>query len=170
MHLFNIKYSRCVQLAPYRVFTKSCELDETEIGNINSLDDALLFVTHGASPVYWAVVMDNAHRNQAASTLYHDMYRFVKMLFGLQNERIRFQGAMDGMITPVKWQSAFLYPDESFTLSRNADEHILYVCAVMSHLHKTSVTLDRVAQSLNLKLKRVDQGRLSRSRGRSTTR
>lgn len=109
---------------------------------IGSFGDDLIFSLLDAHRAYWQVEIYYEDFDETAFTSNHGPLRFCEMPLGLHNAPGLFQRTMNVILSPIKWQFALLYMDNTTIFSRNTDEHISHIRPVFLILHKDGVTLN----------------------------
>lgn len=68
--------------------------------------------------------IDESARDKRALTSHHELYRFIRAPFWLQNLPGTFELAKHVMLLSVKWDFTLLYPDGIVSFSKSAEQHI----------------------------------------------
>lgn len=63
------------------------------------------------------------------------------MLFGLKTAPATFEGAMEAILSSVKWQSALVHLDNIVVFSETVHDHVTHLWRVLTLLQKADVTL-----------------------------
>lgn len=77
---------------------------------LESLGKACIFSMLEASSAYWEIEFDDWYTGQTIFTSNHGLYRFSRMLLGLENAPSTFQRTMDAVLSTVKWQFCACIP------------------------------------------------------------
>lgn len=69
---------------------------------IDFLGEGIFFSTLDANSGYWQIAIDERDRPKTVFTNDHGLFQFVRMPFGLKNEPMTFQQAIDIILSSVK--------------------------------------------------------------------
>jgi Reverse transcriptase (RNA-dependent DNA polymerase) len=58
---------------------------------------------------------------------HHELYRFIRLPFGLRNAPGSFQGTVDIIIAGIKWKTFLIYLDDIIVLSSSPEAHLHHV-------------------------------------------
>ena len=94
---------------------------------IDSLAHAKVFSTLDCNSGYWQIEIDEEDKKKAAFTSHHDLFKYTRMPFGLNNAPATFQRTIDIVLATVKLQYAIVYLDDIIVLSKDAEEHIFII-------------------------------------------
>lgn len=108
---------------------------------LDSLGDMRIFSVLDAISGYWQMPIPEEDRDKTAFSCHSGLYRFNRMLFGLTNAPATFQRAMDILLSPFRWKSCLVYLDDIIIFSRNWDDHVEHVDAILSVLQRPGVKL-----------------------------
>lgn len=90
---------------------------------------------------YRQVEINKKDREKLAFISHHELYRFIRMPFGLQIAPGTFQRTTDVIQYSVKLQLAKVYLDEVVNFSESLEQHIDHVGNVLFILQNAGVTL-----------------------------
>lgn len=68
----------------------------------DSPGEARMFSTFGANFGYWQIELDKKSIDKTASVTHRGLFKYIRMLFGLENDSATFQRAMNVLLAPVK--------------------------------------------------------------------
>ena len=108
---------------------------------IDSLGDAVIFSTLDCNSGYWQIPMAEEERDKTAFISHYDLYRWLRMPFGLKNAPGTFQRAADVILASVKWQFALVYLDDIIIYSKSIEEHYDHLQTVLGLVHKAGISL-----------------------------
>lgn len=109
---------------------------------IDSLAEAIILFELDGNRGYRHVEIDDRDGDKATFTIYHGLFRFLRVPFGLHNPPGIFQGTMHVIVSSISWQFALVYLNDVSIFSPHAKEYVSHVCTVLSLVQKSDVTLN----------------------------
>ena len=103
--------------------------------------EAKLFPTLDANLGYRKIEVEESDRHKTTFTMHFGAYWYKRMPVGLKNETSIFQGAIDMILSGVKWQYNLVYLEDIIIFSRSFKEHLHHVESVLKLLQNAGVTL-----------------------------
>lgn len=107
---------------------------------VHVLRKAAVFSILEANSGYCQVKVETTDRNKVVFTSHYGLYRFVQMLFKLNNASRTLQRAMDVILPVLNWQLDLVHPDDIVIFLRSPRDHIDRVKQVMAILRDARVT------------------------------
>lgn len=108
---------------------------------IDSLGKTAIFYTIDTSGGYLQDEKDEADRDKTVFTFHYELYRLIRMPFGLHNALETFQRTVGVKLSALKWQLTPIYLDHIVILPKSLQEHISRVQIVVALLCKAGDTL-----------------------------
>lgn len=108
---------------------------------IDSLGDAGIFSTLDCNAGYWQIPLRKEDRDKTIFICHSGTYRYIRIPFGLTKAPATFQRTLDILLSPFKWKHCLVYLDDVIIHSRDVEEHIGHVDAILSTLHRAGVSL-----------------------------
>lgn len=108
---------------------------------LDSLGAAQFFSTLDCNAGYWQIPIAAEDRHLTSFTCHCGTHQCTRLPLGLCNAPATFQGAIDMVLSGVKWQYALVYLDDIIVFSQSAGKHLLYLDKVSTLLGEAGVTL-----------------------------
>jgi hypothetical protein len=109
---------------------------------IDSLGDAKVFSTLDCNSGYWQIPVDPADRAKTTFTSHEGLYWFLRMPFGLRNAPATFQRFVDITLSGLTWKVCLVYLDDIIVFSKNEEQHLLDLDAVLHRLYRAGLSLN----------------------------
>ena len=108
---------------------------------IDSLGDAAFFTTLDCNSGYWQILVAPEDPDKTTFTTHMETFPHLRMPFGLKGAPATFQGALDIILSSVRWQICLVYLDDVIVFSRTQEEHAEQLGTVLSLLRSASISL-----------------------------
>lgn len=90
-----------------------------------------MFPTIDASAGYLKIETNEDDDEKTAIMSQHDVYRYTRMLFGLEKPSRNFHTAIDMVFSSFKWQCAIVYIYDIIIFSHNVKDDIEHIRLVL---------------------------------------
>jgi len=108
---------------------------------LDSLGDATVFSTLDCSAGYCQIPVAAEDRDKTTFTSHTDLFRFLRIPFGLVSAPASFPWALDIILSGVRWQTCLVFLDDVIVFSRTVGDHIRHLREVPFLLEKAGVSL-----------------------------
>lgn len=99
-----------------------------------------MFSTLDADSGHWQIELDQADIIKTAFVTHKGLYRYTRLLYGLNNALATFQRAMNIILAPVKSQHALVYLDDVDIFCKSLKEHLQHVESIPHFMQKAGMT------------------------------
>lgn len=100
-----------------------------------------IFSNLDAISKFWQIEIDEKDREETAFTSFHLLYQLVWTLFGFKNVPETFKRVMDGIMSPLKLQMAYVYLDDIVIIAEPGENKTKIYEQVLCLLDAAVVTL-----------------------------
>ena len=107
-----------------------------------------MFSTMEAKIDYWKIEITPEDQEKTTFTTHYGTCAFTHMAFGLKNEAVTYQRAIDRILKTVKMQFDFVYPDDIIVYSSTYVIHKVHVANLLTPLRDTEETLCLIKSKL----------------------
>lgn len=104
------------------------------------LFEAKLFSTLNCKSGYFQILINEQDRDETAFVSHHGLYRLSRISFELTNSPDMFQRAIDTVLSSFRWKFSFVYLDDIIVFSKNIEEHMARLIAVLTVLRDLGLT------------------------------
>jgi hypothetical protein len=80
-------------------------------------------------------------RDKTTFKSHYEIYRFLRLPFGLRNAPTTFQRAIDNILSGVKWKTCLVYLDDVIVFSSSRDAHLKHVNEALTLLGNSGLSL-----------------------------
>lgn len=108
---------------------------------MDHLDSARLYSVVDCLWGYWNVPMSKDSKDKVAISTKFNLFRFLRMPFGLPNAPAIFQRLMDSVLRDLQWVCCLVYLDDIIIYSRTFSGHLVYLTEVLSGLCASNMKL-----------------------------
>jgi hypothetical protein len=110
-------------------------------GCLESLGGNRIFSTLDLRAGYWQTELDPSDAEKTAFITRSGQYKFTVLSMGLMNAPSQFQRLMDLVLAGLLWDVCLAYLDDVIVFSRDFDQHLERLAAVLDRLVKANLKL-----------------------------
>lgn len=88
------------------------------------LGETKIFSTYTANSRYWQLEIEDENQDKTAFSFHQNLYRFLRIPFGLKNAPGTFEGTMDVILASIKWHFALVFLNDNVIFAKTPQKLI----------------------------------------------